>query len=126
MPKFLETKLKKEYPNNPHAVYGTMNAIGAMKGNKITAKGREMEKKHEAKMEHGFASTHIKHHGDGSHSVEHIPHPKSAGKSGAFMEHGAATSYSAGNTHELLGKMSQHLGGAQPEPELDEPDGDES
>jgi hypothetical protein len=47
MPKFLEDKLKKEYPGNPGAVYGTMNKIGAMKGNKITAKGREMEKKHE-------------------------------------------------------------------------------
>ncbi len=27
MPKELEAKLKKEYPNNPHAVYGTMNKI---------------------------------------------------------------------------------------------------
>lgn len=50
MPKFLENKLKKEYPNNPGAVYGTMNKIGAMKGNKITAKGRAMEKKHKADM----------------------------------------------------------------------------
>ena len=50
MPKFLEDKLKQEYPNNPGAVYGTMNAIGAMHGNKETAKGREMEKKHAAKM----------------------------------------------------------------------------
>jgi len=47
MPKFLESKLKKEYPNNPHAVYGTMNAIGAMRGNKETAKGRAMQRKHE-------------------------------------------------------------------------------
>lgn len=46
MPKFLEDKLKKEYPGNPHAVYGTMNKIGAMKGSKETAKGREMERKH--------------------------------------------------------------------------------
>ena len=46
MPKFLETKLKKEYPGNPHAVYGTMNAIGAMHGNKETKKGAAMEKKH--------------------------------------------------------------------------------
>lgn len=50
MPAFLEAKLKKEYPGNPHAVYGTMNKIGAMKGNKITAKGRAMERKHRAKM----------------------------------------------------------------------------
>ena len=46
MPKFLEQKLKREYPNNPHAVYGTLNAIGAMKGNKITPKGAAMEAKH--------------------------------------------------------------------------------
>ncbi|MDE1940975.1 MAG: hypothetical protein KGI66_02535 [Patescibacteria group bacterium] len=46
MPAFLEKKLKKEYGDNPHAIYGTMNKIGAMKGNKETAKGRRMEKKH--------------------------------------------------------------------------------
>ena len=49
-PKFLEKKLEKEYGDNPHAIYGTMNKIGAMKGNKETAKGRSMEKKH-VKME---------------------------------------------------------------------------
>lgn len=48
MPKFLEEKLKKEYGDNNHAIYGTMNKIGAMKGNKETAKGKAMEKKHEA------------------------------------------------------------------------------
>ena len=52
MPKFLEDKLKAEYPNNPHAVYGTLNAIGAMHGNKETAKGVRMEAKHMAKMGH--------------------------------------------------------------------------
>lgn len=31
MPKFLEDKLKAEYGNNPRAIYGTMNKIGAMK-----------------------------------------------------------------------------------------------
>lgn len=46
MPKFLEDKLKREYPNNPRAVYGTLNRIGAVKGSKITAKGRAMERKH--------------------------------------------------------------------------------
>lgn len=46
MPKFLEDKLKKQYPNNPHAVFGTMNKIGAMRGSKETAKGRAMERKH--------------------------------------------------------------------------------
>lgn len=47
MPKFLEDQLKAEYPNNPHAVFGTMNRIGAMRGNQETPKGRAMEKKHE-------------------------------------------------------------------------------
>ena len=46
MPKFLEDKLRAEYGNNPHAIYGTMNNMGAMKGNKETAKGRAMEQKH--------------------------------------------------------------------------------
>ena len=48
MPKFIENKLKAEYPGNDHAVYGTLNKIGAMHGNKITPKGRAMEAKHEA------------------------------------------------------------------------------
>jgi len=46
MPKFLEDKLKKQYPNNPGAVYGTMNKLGAMHGSKETAKGKQMELKH--------------------------------------------------------------------------------
>ena len=50
MPKFLEAKLKAEYGNNPRAIYGTMNKIGAMRGNKETAKGRAMQKKHNVKM----------------------------------------------------------------------------
>ena len=49
MPKFLEDKLKKEYGGDKHAIYGTMNKIGAMRGNKETAKGRAMTKKHNAK-----------------------------------------------------------------------------
>ncbi len=47
MPKFLEQKLKSEYPGNDNAVYGTMNVLGAMHGNKETAKGRKMQAKHE-------------------------------------------------------------------------------
>lgn len=50
MPKFLEDELKAEYPNNPHAVYGTLNKIGAMHGNQETAKGRAMEVKHNRDM----------------------------------------------------------------------------
>ena len=55
MPKFLEARLKKEYPGNDHAVYGTLNKIGAMKGSKITRKGEEMEKKHQADRKKGLA-----------------------------------------------------------------------
>ena len=50
MPEFLERKLRKEYGNNDHAIYGTMNKLGVMKGNKETAKGRREEKKHEKKL----------------------------------------------------------------------------
>ena len=37
----VEGKLKKEYPGNDSAVYGTLNKIGLMRGNKSTAKGRK-------------------------------------------------------------------------------------
>jgi hypothetical protein len=47
MPKFLENKLKREYGENSAVPFKVMNSIGAMKGNKETEKGREMEKKHE-------------------------------------------------------------------------------
>ncbi len=47
MPKVLEAKLKKEYPHNDHAVYGTLNKLGMMKGSKETKKGKLAEKKHE-------------------------------------------------------------------------------
>lgn len=50
MPKWLEQQLRAEYGNNPHAIYGTMNKIGAMHGNKETAKGRAMTRKHNAKI----------------------------------------------------------------------------
>lgn len=114
MPEFLERKLKAEYGQNSKVPYKVMNAIGAMHGNKETAKGREMEKKHEAKMGHGFASTHIEHHSDGSHTVTHHPKAKASGKSGAFMEHGEATTYTAANDAELMDKMHGHF----------DPDGD--
>ena len=48
MPKFLEDKLKQEYGANSDIPYKVMNKLGAMHGNKETAKGRAMEKKHEA------------------------------------------------------------------------------
>ena len=50
MPAFLEAKLRKEYGDNPRAIYGTMNKSGAMRGNKITKKGKRMQAKHDRKM----------------------------------------------------------------------------
>lgn len=50
MPKFLERKLKKEYGAKSAVPYKIMNAIGAMKGNKETAKGKMMAKKHSMKV----------------------------------------------------------------------------
>jgi len=54
MPIFLEAKLKKEYRAKgkkgrvlARAVYGTMNKLGAMHGNKETAKGERMQAKHD-------------------------------------------------------------------------------
>ena len=35
----VEGKLKKEYGSNKKAIYGTLNKVGLMKGNKPTAKG---------------------------------------------------------------------------------------
>lgn len=40
----VEAKLKKRYGNNPSAVYGTLNKIGLMRGNKTTAKGARAAK----------------------------------------------------------------------------------
>lgn len=53
MPKFLEDKLKAEYGADSSTPYKVMNAIGAMHGNKETAKGRSMEAKHERDMKMG-------------------------------------------------------------------------
>lgn len=53
MPRFLENKLKKQYPNNPSAVYGTMNKLGFMKGSKETAKGKIADKMHKEMVRRG-------------------------------------------------------------------------
>ena len=41
----VEGKLKREYPGNPGAVYGTLNKIGLMRGSKTTAKGKRAAKR---------------------------------------------------------------------------------
>ena len=57
MPAFLEKTLKatakrkgKSGAAADRYVYGAMNNIGAMKGNKVTAKGQAMQKKHESRQ----------------------------------------------------------------------------
>lgn len=62
MPDFLERDLEKSAAKKGFSgerkdryVYGTMNRIGAMHGNKITAKGRQMEKKHASDVKKGLA-----------------------------------------------------------------------
>jgi len=57
MPNFLEKRLKQEAASRGFEgrkadayVYGTMNNLGAMRGNKETPKGRAMEKKHARKV----------------------------------------------------------------------------
>jgi hypothetical protein len=115
MPKFLETKLKREYGENSAIPYKVMNSLGAMKGNKETAKGREMESKHEkdTKMKKTamppFAHTHIEHHPDGSHTVTHMGQESPASKGGAFSKQ-ESTSYAAPNHAALMSKLAEHLG----------------
>lgn len=59
MPAFLVKKLTERYGNNKRAVYGTLNKIGAVRGNKETPKGAAMEAKHEAEKH----STRTEHNG---------------------------------------------------------------
>ncbi len=42
--------MKAEYPNNPSAVYGTMNNLKLMHGNQETEKGKQLQAKHDADM----------------------------------------------------------------------------
>lgn len=57
MPAFLEKKLKSEYGASSKIPYMVMNKLGAMRGNKETAKGVAMEKKHEAKLSPASAAS---------------------------------------------------------------------
>jgi hypothetical protein len=56
MPAFLEAKLKSAARKHgftgeraAHYIYGAMNNMGAIRGNKETAKGAAMERKHSLK-----------------------------------------------------------------------------
>ena len=62
MPGFLERRLRKEASDKgmsgreaAHYVYGAMNNLGAMHGNEETAKGEEMQRKHDEKR--GISAT---------------------------------------------------------------------
>lgn len=116
MPDFLEKKLRREYGTNTHAIFGTMNAIGAMRGNKITAKGREMEQKHEDKMKHNIEEVHIQIHRDKNknvtgHTVHNEMMPKKTGKSGAFMERERESyPFDAAGKSSSHGPMMAHIG----------------
>ena len=55
MPKFLEEELKRKYGAKSDIPYKIMNSIGAMHGNKETAKGAAMAKKHAADVKKGKA-----------------------------------------------------------------------
>ncbi len=52
----VEGKLKKEYGDNKGAVFGTLNKIGLMRGNKETPKGAQMQAKHDRDVKAGTAS----------------------------------------------------------------------
>jgi len=41
----VESKLKREYPGNDRAVYGTLNKAGLMRGSKVTKKGAQKASK---------------------------------------------------------------------------------
>lgn len=63
MPDFLEKKLAAKAKQKGFSgarkdkyVYGAMNNMGAMHGNKTTAKGKAMAKKHAADVKAGRAS----------------------------------------------------------------------
>lgn len=59
----VEDKLKKEYPGNPGAVYGTLNKIGLKRGSRTTAKGARAA----ASKPHGGHT--------GAHTPGHPPKP---------------------------------------------------
>lgn len=129
MPKFLETKLKKEYGEKSAVPFKVMNSEGLMRGSKETPKGRRMEEKHEEKTMKQ-APGHLKelrveiHRGPApahkvtGFTVHHHMMPK-ATKSQAFMEHTSHTQPFSAKEHEgMMDHVAEHLEsamGAAPE-----------
>ncbi len=40
----LENSLRAKYGSNDHAIFGTLNKVGLMKGSRVTKKGRQASK----------------------------------------------------------------------------------
>lgn len=138
MPRFLEEKLKQQARKRGFKgkradayVYGTMNEIGAMHGNKETAKGAAMEAKHEKDTmkkpavmkpmmpEGPMRRLEIEIHRGGKnktvtgHTVHHYMEPRKASKSGAFMENEHhAQPFGPGQHAEMMTHITNALGQA--------------
>jgi hypothetical protein len=124
MPKFLETKLKKEYGENSAVPFKVMNSIGAMRGNKETEKGREMEAQHEkdTAMKKATAEPMREmrieiHRGPApkrnvtGFTVHHHMMPKASGKSSAFYEDTSHSVPFGADQHEkMMDHVEEHLG----------------
>jgi hypothetical protein len=152
MPKFLENALRHEGKRKglkgkhlERYVYGGMNSVGAMRGNKETAKGAAMERKHESDLKKGTAEMEKKSSNpspdprtnksgpkmehmritpaeNGGHVIEHHFAPKMKG-SGAFMERPEMEThvFGPGDGAKMLGHLKKHLCiGAAPSPKTEE------
>lgn len=144
MPKFLERELRRQAAKKgfkgkkaDQYVYGAMNNLGAMYGSKETAKGREMEEKHEDKMkmksaapaDHGMRRMEIEvHRGPAKtgkmgkitgHTIHHymVPMPSKKSESGAFYEDTRHSfPFSASAHDEMMAHVDHHLSGAGMKP----------
>lgn len=96
MPAFLEKKLKSEYGAKSSIPYKVMNSIGAMHGNKETAKGAAMEKKHIAHT-HGDPGTPERV----THVHEHLHTP-------AVETHKGVTVHGEPHTGPVAGTLAPH------------------
>jgi hypothetical protein len=128
MPAFLEAKLKSEAAKKGFAgrraaryVYGAMNDMGAMRGNRETAKGAAMERKHEQKkrltkdsvarirekMKGGkrVRSIEIEPAENGGHTVTHH---FTSGSTAAYAEPERHV-FGAHEGHEMLAHVANHL-----------------
>jgi len=128
MPKFLEQDLANSAAKRgltgdaaKHYIFGAMNNLGAMHGSKETAKGREMERKHERDTMKKSAPDHMRemrieiHRGPArkvtGFTVHHHMMPKPTSKSGAFMENETISHPFSANEHaKMMAHVKQHTG----------------